>query len=339
MGGHMAQVASEVFNAPAVVFNPAPRVQAAAKLALTWLLAAPLQVANMLSLGLTRKIGNVFNSRGVAGNSNSAGGFWRVIAPRERGIAAGVDETLEWFGTMTPLPGNGMTVRYSAHSVCDTVYTAAAPHHYTEHLCLPPNDVLFLSVLPIVHAAAGDRYPSSYFNPGATGYELHLYPSVSRRNAVAAHDLVDMAILPRRVAGAAGAALPGARPLRFPEKQGSKDSEDMTLEYPQACLAIYGKWMAEVEISEYRVKYPNQRSPVPAKLAELAIKGERRKKENLEDAEAERAELNKRNFLVRNAIKLGRGLKQAIKTHVLGREADGKSGATRQRVSRSTDNN
>lgn len=110
MGGHMAQVASDVFQAPAILFNPAPRVAAGLKLAAAWTLAVPLQVANLLTLGITRKIGNAFNSRGVAGMSRPMTGFWRVIAPRERGPLAGIDETMEWMASVAPVPGNGMTV-------------------------------------------------------------------------------------------------------------------------------------------------------------------------------------------------------------------------------------
>lgn len=270
MGGHMAQVASEVFQAPAIVFNPAPRVAAALKLAATWTLAGPLIAANLLSLGVTRKIGNAFNSRGVAGMSRPLSGFWRVIAPRESGPLAGITETMEWYASMKPLPGNGMT---------------------------------------IIHAAAGDVFPASYFNPGVTGYELHLYPSLVRRTAVAAHDLSDLALLPRRIAGPAGANVPGLRPLHFPELKGSMDSELITLEYPQACLAVYAKWMKETVLPEAR------RKGVPQTLESLALQGVEEKKDHLQMVEEEKAELEKRGFFKRWGTKAKRALRHAIQSH------------------------
>lgn len=276
MGGHMALVASEVFRAPAILFNPAPRVAAAAKLAAAWTLAAPLQVANILTLGVSRKIGNVFNSRGVAGSSSPVGGFWRVIAPRESGIFSGLAETMEWISTMTPVPGNGMT---------------------------------------IIHAFAGDHLPAIYFNPSATGYELHLYPPISRRTSIGAHDMSVMALLPRRNPGTPNGYRPPA-PLQFPELQGSKDSEAITLEYPQACLAIYDKWAAEMEITELR--------PAGTKLAALLQVGDKFKRDALGKAEQEVVELNRRNVWERSAIKAWRAISGAAASHVFGATAGAK---------------
>lgn len=189
-------------------------------------------------------------------------------------------------------------------------------------------------LLQIIHAAAGDVYPASYFHPGATGYELHLHPPVVRRTAVAAHDLSDLSLLPRRIAGPAGANVPGSHPLQFPEKQGSMDSEAITLEYPQACLAIYGKWMKEAVVPEYQLNAGGGRPPVPATLESLALAGQRRKSRQLQAVENEKAELEKRGFFKRWGTKAKRALRHAIKSHVLGDDADSVIGGSKAQKDR-----
>lgn len=159
MGAHMAQVAAQAFRAPAILFNPAPRINMVGKLALLTALRVPVSVANLATLGLARKAGNVFTSRSFSGISTPATGFWRVLAPRGAGPEAVAIEAEEWFARMTPVPGNGMTV---------------------------------------VHAVAGDLKPASYFASKATGYELHAYPSLAERSIEAAHDPKFLALLPLR---------------------------------------------------------------------------------------------------------------------------------------------
>lgn len=122
MGGHMAQVAAEAFRAPAILFNPAPRVNMLGKLALLAALRVPVTLANVASLGLLRKVGNVVTSRSFAGASSPATGFWRVLAPRAAGPGSIADEFEEWVGTMTPVPGNGMTVSALASYCVATVW-------------------------------------------------------------------------------------------------------------------------------------------------------------------------------------------------------------------------
>lgn len=172
-----------------------------------------------------------------------------------------------------------------------------------------------------------------YFNPGVTGYELHLYPSVARRSAVGAHDMTVLGMLPRRTPGtppASGARPPG--PLQFPDKQGGKDSEDITLEYPQACLAIYGKWTSQLHIVELQPAGASQANMKPqgTKLEELLQVGDNIKRNSLSDAEKEVAELNRRNVFARGAIKMWRAVAGAAQSHVLGGSASGKTTSTGQ---------
>lgn len=219
MGGHMAQLASEYFRAPAVLFNPAPRVAAQGKLFLSTLLGAPLWLANMASLGITRNVLKTFTSKATAGNSIPLRGFWRVLAPRQRGAKAAYEELIEAVVMQPPVPGNGMTT---------------------------------------IYAVGGDEYPSSYFNKGSVGYDLHVLPSLARHTVIAAHQIGYLALMPLRQGSAgsggsggssagkavsvavAGAAL--ADGLHFPELKGPIDSESVTLEYAEACLRVYGEW-------------------------------------------------------------------------------------------------
>lgn len=216
----MAQLASEYFRAPAILFNPAPRVAAQGKLFLSTLLGAPLWVANLASLGVTRNVLKAFTSKATAGNAAPARGFWRVLAPRQRGYKALYEELIEAVAMQPPVPGNGMTA---------------------------------------VYAVGGDEYPSSYFNAGSSGYELHVLPSLPRHTVIAAHQIGYLALMPLRTgtsssSSAAGKAVSAsssaasADGLHFPELKGPIDSESVTLEYAEQCLRVYGEWAQRVVI-------------------------------------------------------------------------------------------
>lgn len=230
MGAHMAMLASEAFRAPAILFNPAPRVNMAGKLYAAAMLAAPLKVVHFFTGTLSRRL--------INGMNDGRSGFARILAMR-----TGSDyltEFMDWNSRQVAQPGNGMMTVYSI---------------------------------------AGDMIPGSYYNPrkrdgsvgnfvenaaDSNGYDLHLWPSVLRRNQNGAHTVGAGGLLPLRRDDE-----PADRDaIRFPQLHGVKgdadiDAEDVTMDYVAACLKIYDGLLGRTMGEGYQDPVTNKRVNEP----------------------------------------------------------------------------